>query len=109
MSRAWRALEMLNIMSTFQPDSGGPQNTVELHKKIEAMNLAYADLYRYTRGSEVCQKFGAADFCPTKNTLHSALLSSIPTKPTAILEREPLLQATPYTSPPWTKTATSRH
>src|SRR5579862_142687 len=25
------ALEMLNIMSTFQPDSGGPQNTVELH------------------------------------------------------------------------------
>jgi gamma-glutamyltranspeptidase/glutathione hydrolase len=41
------ALEMLNIMSTFQPDPGGPQNTVELHKKIEAMKLAYADLYRY--------------------------------------------------------------
>lgn len=41
------ALEMLSIMSTFQPDSGGPQNTVELHKKIEAMKLAYADLYRY--------------------------------------------------------------
>ena len=41
------ALEMLNIMSTFQPDVGGPQGTVELHKKIEAMKLAYADLYRY--------------------------------------------------------------
>jgi gamma-glutamyltranspeptidase/glutathione hydrolase len=41
------ALEMLNIMSTFQPDPGGPQGTVELHKKIEAMKLAYADLYRY--------------------------------------------------------------
>jgi len=41
------ALEMLNIMSTFQPDSAGPQGTVELHKKIEAMKLAYADLYRY--------------------------------------------------------------
>src|SRR5215467_7867062 len=41
------ALEMLNIMSVFQPDSGGPQSTVELHKKIEAMKLAYADLYRY--------------------------------------------------------------
>jgi gamma-glutamyltranspeptidase/glutathione hydrolase len=41
------ALEMLNIMSTFQPDAGGPQGTVELHKKIEAMKLAYADLYRY--------------------------------------------------------------
>jgi gamma-glutamyltranspeptidase/glutathione hydrolase len=41
------ALEMLNIMSTFQPDPGGPQGTVELHKKIESMKLAYSDLYRY--------------------------------------------------------------
>jgi gamma-glutamyltranspeptidase/glutathione hydrolase len=41
------ALEMLNIMSTFQPDAGGPQGAVELHKKIEAMKLAYSDLYRY--------------------------------------------------------------
>jgi gamma-glutamyltranspeptidase/glutathione hydrolase len=41
------ALEMLNIMSDFQPDPAGPQGTVELHKKIEAMKLAYADLYRY--------------------------------------------------------------
>src|SRR5262249_43536383 len=31
------ALEMLNIMATFQPDASGPQGTVELHKKIEAM------------------------------------------------------------------------
>jgi gamma-glutamyltranspeptidase/glutathione hydrolase len=41
------ALEMLNIMGTFTPDSAGPQGTVELHRKIEAMKLAYADLYRY--------------------------------------------------------------
>ncbi len=41
------ALEMLNIMGTFQPDAGGPQGTVELHKKMEAMKLAYSDLYRY--------------------------------------------------------------
>ena len=41
------ALEMLNIMSNFQPDKGGPQGTTELHKKIEAMKLAYSDLYRY--------------------------------------------------------------
>jgi gamma-glutamyltranspeptidase / glutathione hydrolase len=41
------ALEMLNIMSNFEPDKDGPQGTVELHKKIEAMKLAYADLYRY--------------------------------------------------------------
>jgi gamma-glutamyltranspeptidase / glutathione hydrolase len=40
-------LEMLNIMSNFQPDQEGPSGTVELHKKIEAMKLAYADLYRY--------------------------------------------------------------
>jgi gamma-glutamyltranspeptidase/glutathione hydrolase len=41
------ALQMLNIMSNFQPDKDGPKGAVELHKKIEAMKLAYADLYRY--------------------------------------------------------------
>lgn len=41
------ALEMLNIMSNFQPAQDGPQGTAELHKRIEAMKLAYADLYRY--------------------------------------------------------------
>ncbi len=41
------ALEMLNMMATSQPDKDGPQGAVELHKKIEAMKLAYADLYRY--------------------------------------------------------------
>lgn len=41
------ALEMLNIMSNFQADKDGPQGTTELHKKIEAMKLAYSDLYRY--------------------------------------------------------------
>jgi gamma-glutamyltranspeptidase/glutathione hydrolase len=41
------ALEMLNIMGTFTPDAAGPQGSPELHKKIEAMKLAYTDLYRY--------------------------------------------------------------
>jgi gamma-glutamyltranspeptidase/glutathione hydrolase len=41
------ALEMLNIMATFAPDHAGPQGAAELHKKIEAMKLAYTDLYRY--------------------------------------------------------------
>jgi len=41
------ALEMLNIMETFTPDKDGSKGVVELHKKIEAMKLAYADLYRY--------------------------------------------------------------
>jgi len=34
-------------MSNFQPEKDGPHSTAELHKKIEAMKLAYADLYRY--------------------------------------------------------------
>lgn len=41
------ALEMLNIMSTLQPDKAGPLATMELHDRIEAMKLAYSDLYRY--------------------------------------------------------------
>lgn len=42
------ALEMLNIMETQPASSEGPLSVGELHKKIEAMKLAYADLGRYT-------------------------------------------------------------
>ncbi len=41
------ALEMLNIMETFPAEPEGAQSAAELHKRIEAMKLAYADLYRY--------------------------------------------------------------
>jgi gamma-glutamyltranspeptidase/glutathione hydrolase len=41
------ALEMLNIMESTPASSDGPLSVAELHKKIEAMKLAYADLYRY--------------------------------------------------------------
>jgi gamma-glutamyltranspeptidase/glutathione hydrolase len=41
------ALEMLNIMETSPPSADGPLSVKELHKKIEAMKLAYADLGRY--------------------------------------------------------------
>jgi gamma-glutamyltranspeptidase / glutathione hydrolase len=41
------ALEMLNLMETSPASSDGPSTSSELHKKIEAMKLAYADLYRY--------------------------------------------------------------
>lgn len=41
------ALEMLNIMATAPPSPEGPLSVAELHKKIESMKLAYADLYRY--------------------------------------------------------------
>jgi gamma-glutamyltranspeptidase / glutathione hydrolase len=41
------ALEMLNILEQFSPAKAGPLSAEELHKKIEAMKLAYADLARY--------------------------------------------------------------
>jgi gamma-glutamyltranspeptidase/glutathione hydrolase len=41
------ALEMLNIMETTPASADGPLSVAELHKKIEAMKLAYADLNRY--------------------------------------------------------------
>jgi gamma-glutamyltranspeptidase/glutathione hydrolase len=41
------ALEMLNIMEQFQPAKAGPLSTEEIHTRVEAMKLAYADLARY--------------------------------------------------------------
>src|SRR5260370_42213572 len=38
---------MLNIMETTPASPDGPLSVAELHKKIEAMKLAYADLGRY--------------------------------------------------------------
>jgi len=41
------ALEMLNIMEQFKPDPAGPDSPGELHTRIEAMKLAYADVKAY--------------------------------------------------------------
>ncbi|MBV9506645.1 MAG: gamma-glutamyltransferase [Acidobacteriia bacterium] len=41
------ALEMLKIMSTRPPSSGGASSTAEWHERIEAMKLAYSDVHRY--------------------------------------------------------------
>ena len=41
------ALEMLNIMEQFPPAPGGPDNAAELHTRIEAMKLSYADVKAY--------------------------------------------------------------
>lgn len=41
------ALEMLNIMGTSPPAAAGPFSAPEMHERIEAMKLAYADLRRY--------------------------------------------------------------
>ena len=41
------ALEMLNLLEQSLPAKDGPLSAVEMHKRIEAMKLAYADLARY--------------------------------------------------------------
>ena len=41
------ALEMLNIMQTMPPATGGALSAEEIHKRIEAMKLAYSDVHRY--------------------------------------------------------------
>jgi gamma-glutamyltranspeptidase / glutathione hydrolase len=41
------ALEMLNIMENFKPAPEGPLSSAELHTRIEAMKLAYADVTAY--------------------------------------------------------------
>jgi gamma-glutamyltranspeptidase/glutathione hydrolase len=41
------ALEMLNIMEQSQPFPAGPISPAELHTRIEAMKLAYADVLAY--------------------------------------------------------------
>ena len=41
------ALEMLNIMETLPAEPDGPLSPAEMHKRIEAMKLAYADVHRY--------------------------------------------------------------
>jgi len=41
------ALEMLNIMDARPEDPDGPLSPAEMHYRIEAMKLAYADVYRY--------------------------------------------------------------
>jgi gamma-glutamyltranspeptidase/glutathione hydrolase len=41
------ALEMLNIMAEIPANPDGPFSAAEMHRRIEAMKLAYADVYRY--------------------------------------------------------------
>jgi gamma-glutamyltranspeptidase/glutathione hydrolase len=47
-SQGMAALEMLNIMETWPASQLGPFSPEEMHKRIEAMKLAYADVRRYT-------------------------------------------------------------
>ena len=47
------ALEMLNIMETTPRNAGGAFAPAEIHKRIEAMKLAYSDVYRYNADPRV--------------------------------------------------------
>jgi gamma-glutamyltranspeptidase/glutathione hydrolase len=49
------ALEMLNIMEATPASAEGPLSAAELHKKIEAMKLAYADLEQYNADPRFAQ------------------------------------------------------
>ena len=42
------ALEMLNLMQTRPPSPFGALGAEEMHKRIEAMKLAYSDVHRYS-------------------------------------------------------------
>jgi gamma-glutamyltranspeptidase/glutathione hydrolase len=46
-SQGIAALQMLNIMETSPSCPNGPHSPVEMHRRIEAMKLAYADVRRY--------------------------------------------------------------
>lgn len=46
-SQGMAALQMLNLMETAPAAPDGPLGAREIHKRIEAMKLAYADLHRY--------------------------------------------------------------
>jgi gamma-glutamyltranspeptidase len=48
------ALEILNIMEQMPADPAGPSSAGELHRRIEAMKLAYADVFSYNADPRFC-------------------------------------------------------
>ncbi len=48
------ALEMLNIMEASPASAEGPFSPAEIHTRIEAMKLAYSDVYRYNADPRTC-------------------------------------------------------
>ena len=76
------ALEMLNIMERCPADPSGPSSAGEMHRRIEAMKLAYADVYRYNADPRCCRFRSRRCFPST--TRASARRSSIRRRPTAM-------------------------
>ena len=66
------ALEMLNIMEAFPCE--GAHSAHELHKRIEAMKLAYSDVYRYNADPRVCSVPVEQLLSKTHARLRAALL-----------------------------------
>ena len=54
-SQGFAALEMLNIMEVTPASPFGPFSAPEMHKRIEAMKLAYADVRRYNADPRTSQ------------------------------------------------------
>jgi len=48
------ALEMLNIMEASPVSAEGPFSSAEIHTRVEAMKLAYSDVYRYNADPRTC-------------------------------------------------------
>ena len=72
---------MLNIMETVPAKSGSPLDADEMHKRIEAMKLAYSDLYRYDADPHFSDVPVAG--CSSKDYARKRAASLIGTKPIA--------------------------
>ena len=62
------ALEMLNIMENFPPAKDGARSPAELHTRIEAMKLAYADVEAYDGDP----RFGSIPVKPLLSKVYAA-------------------------------------
>jgi gamma-glutamyltranspeptidase/glutathione hydrolase len=47
------ALQILNMLETLKPAPGGPRSVEELHKRIEATKISYADLMRFVADQRI--------------------------------------------------------
>ena len=70
-SQGFAALEMLNIMEITPASPFGAFSPAEMHKRIEAMKLAYADVRRYNADPRNCRHPGGRSCC-RKTTRRSA-------------------------------------
>jgi len=68
------ALEMLNIMESEPPVPAGALSAAEIHKRIEAMKLAYSDVRRYNADPRTCAVPVAGLICKDYARRRAALI-----------------------------------